>query len=103
MFIELGTDGAIALREAENFRAFKLVVHGGRTRLEEVRTALSGLAELADEDDAWVSATALRGRPEVVQDAAWQSGFDAMVEKARPHGWVHPETGAVRAHIEWVD
>jgi hypothetical protein len=103
MFIEVGANGAPALRDAGNFRAFKLVVHGGRDRLEAARTALNGLAELLDDDHAWVSATALRGRPEVAQDAAWQSGFDSMVEKARPHGWVHPESGAIRAHVEWVD
>ena len=35
-------------------------------------------------------------------DAAWQQNFSAMIEKARPHGWIDDQRNAIKAHIEWV-
>ena len=103
MYLELDPTGAPALRDPANFRAFKLVLHKGRDTLAAAHAAFAGLATPEGEGHVWVSASALRARPEVAHDADWQSGFDAMVETARPHGWVHPETGAIRAHIEWAE
>jgi hypothetical protein len=28
--------------------------------------------------------------------------FSAMIEKARPHGWIDEQRKAIKAHIEWV-
>ena len=102
MFVKLTADHRVLLEDRENFRAFKLVVEGGRDDLDAVRGALAGTAELADADTAWVSQDALRGRPEVSQDVAWQQSFAAMVEKARPHGWIDDARKAIKAHVEWV-
>ena len=102
MYLELMPGEAPALRDAGNFRAFKLVVHGTPAMLEAARAAFAGLATFEDAAHAWVAAGALQARPEVAEDGAWQAGFAAMVEKARPHGWIHPETGAIRAHVEWT-
>lgn len=103
MFIEIDRDATATVKDPENFRAFKIVAPDGPDRIETVRRALHGLAELEGDGHAWVAPAALARNPAVAGLPGWQSGFDAMVEKARPHGWVHPETGAVRAHIEWVE
>ena len=93
----------LRLEDRDNFRAFKLVVAGRRADLAEVRRALNGTVELADTDTAWVSEQALRHWPEVAADAAWQQSFSAMIEKAKPHGWIDEQRQAIKAHVEWVE
>jgi hypothetical protein len=103
LFLKLAADRNLHLAEQDNFRAFKLVVVGRRDELDAVRGALAGTAELVDADTAWVLEGALRRRPEVANDAAWQQALTGMIEKAKPHGWIDAERQAIKAHIEWVE
>jgi hypothetical protein len=102
MFLKLTTAGELQFEDRQNFRAFKLVVEGDRGRLDTVRGTVAGKAELPDADTAWIFEDALRRWPGVEQDAAWQQGLSAMIEKARPHGWIDDTRKAIKAHIEWV-
>ena len=102
MFVKLTADRRVVLEERDNFRAFKLVVEGPRRDLDAVRRVLAGIAELPDADTAWISEAALRARAEVAQDATWQQSFGAMIDKARPHGWIDDTRKAIKAHVEWV-
>jgi hypothetical protein len=102
MFLKLSAAGDLQFEDRDNFRAFKLVVEGDRDRLDAVRRALAGKAELPDADTAWIFEDALRRWPGVENDAAWQQNFSAMIEKARPHGWIDDERKAIKAHVEWV-
>jgi len=103
MFVKLTSDRHVTLEDRDNFRAFKLVIEGARDDLDAVRQALAGTAEIPDADTAWISQAALRQRQEVAQDAAWQQSFAAMIEKARPHGWIDDARAAIKAHVEWVE
>ena len=103
MIVKLAADRTVLLEDRDNFRAFKLVVEGRRDDLAAVRAALGETADLVDADTAWVSQDALRLRPEVATDAAWQQSFVAMIEKAKPHGWIDEQRQAIKAHVEWVD
>jgi hypothetical protein len=102
MFLKLNAAGQLQLEDRDNFRAFKLVVESDRSRLDEVRRALTGQAELPDAETAWIFEQALRRWPDVENDAAWQQNFSAMIEKARPHGWIDDARKAIKAHVEWV-
>ena len=102
MIVKLTADRQIVLEDRDNFRAFKLVIDGRRADIEDVRHALAGTAELPDADTAWVSQDALRLRPEVAADTAWQESFAAMIETARPHGWIDDSRKAIKAHVEWA-
>ncbi len=66
-----------------------------------MRGALASVATVVDRDIAWVSEEALREWPGCVDDAAWQEALTAMIEKARPHGWIDDTNRRIRAHIEW--
>jgi hypothetical protein len=99
MFVKVSADG-VTLEDRDNFRAFKLVVE--RVDLEAARSALAGIADLPDRDTAWIFEAALRQRPEVAQDQAWQQALGAMIEKARPHGWIDDQRKAIKAHVECV-
>ena len=102
MYLKLSASGELSFEDRQNFRAFKLVVEGKREQLDAVRTALSGKAELPDADTAWIFQDALRRWPGIEHDAAWQQNFGAMVEKARPHGWIDDARHAIKAHVEWA-
>jgi hypothetical protein len=102
VFLKLTAGGELLFEDRANFRAFKLVVEGGRERLEEVRKGFAGKAELPDAENAWIYQDALRQWPGIEHDAAWQQNFSAMIEKARPHGWIDDDRKAVKAHIEWI-
>ena len=102
MFLKLSAADGLQFEDRDNFRAFKLVVEDDRGRLDDVRRALAGKAELPDADTAWVLEDALRRWPGVADNADWQSKLSAMIEKARPHGWIDDARKAIKAHIEWV-
>ena len=103
MFIKLSANGDATLEDRDNFRAFKLVVDGGPAGLEAARRALAGKADLPDQSTAWIFEAALRGWPSVAEDAAWQANLGAMIEKAKPHGWIDEQRQAIKAHIEWTE
>ena len=102
MFVKVSADGSVQLEDRDNFRAFKLVIAGDRRTIDDVRRVLGHVAEFVDGDTAWVFADALRQRAEVANNPAWQQNFSAMIEKARPHGWIDDQRNAIKAHVEWV-
>jgi len=102
MFIKVTAAGEVSFEDRENFRAFKLMVEGGPDRLDAVRQATAGKAELPDAETAWIFEDALRRWPGVEHHAAWQQSLSAMIEKARPHGWIDDNRKAIKAHIEWI-
>jgi predicted transcriptional regulator len=103
MFLKLSATGSVTLEDRDNFRAFKLVIEGGPARLDQARRALMNTAELLDQTHAWIFEQALRQRPEVAGDTAWQASLGAMIEKAKPHGWIDEQKKAIKAHIEWTE
>jgi hypothetical protein len=102
MFVKVAADGRVSLEDRDNFRTFKLVIEGSPAGLDAARRALAGAAELPDQSYGWIFEAALRQRPEVAHDAAWQQNLGTMIEKAKPHGWVDDARKAIRAHIEWT-
>ena len=103
MFVKVFADSSVTLEERDNFRAFKLMVTGNPSKLDAIREALAGIAELPDKDTAWIFEAALRRWDGVAQDQAWQQNLSAMIEKAKPHGWIDEQRQAIKAHIEWQE
>jgi hypothetical protein len=101
MFLKVSAASTVTLEDAHNFRAFKVVV-ATDTELESVRNALARVATLPDRGTAWVSEQALRAWPGYANDAQWQSSLTAMIEKARPHGWIDEASKSIKAHVEWA-
>ena len=102
MFLKFTAAGELRFEDRQNFRAFKLVVEGDRGRLDAVRRAIAAKADMPDAETAWIYQDALRRWPGVEQDRAWQQSFSAMIEKARPHGWIDDTRKAIKAHVEWA-
>jgi hypothetical protein len=102
MFLKLSAAAELRFEDRNNFRAFKLVVDGDPDRLEDVRRAVADKAEMPDAHTAWIFEDALRRWPGVDHDTTWQQNFSAMIEKARPHGWIDDQRKAIKAHVEWA-
>jgi len=102
MFLKVSAAGDVTFEDRDDFRAFKLTVEDDRGKLDALRRALAGKAEVPDAGTAWIFEAALRGWPGVAQDGPWQQSFSAMIEKARPHGWIDETRRAIKAHIEWL-
>jgi hypothetical protein len=102
VFLKFSAAGELQFEDRNNFRAFRLVVEGEPGRLDQVRSAVAGKAELPDADTAWIMEDTLRRWPGVENDTGWQQNFSAMIEKARPHGWIDDSRKAIKAHVEWV-
>jgi hypothetical protein len=103
VFLKFTSAAGLQFEDRDNFRAFKLVVESGRNKIEDVRRAVAGKAELPDAETAWIFEDALRRWPGVENDNAWQQNLSAMIEKARPHGWIDDKRKAIKAHVEWVE
>ncbi len=96
MIIHVTPEGAVELRERDDFKTFKIAVARTGADAAFIARALHGTAALEpDGKTAWVSPQALRKD----QPAAWVASFDKMVESVRRFGWVRDD-GAVRAHVE---
>jgi hypothetical protein len=103
MFICVHATNDVTFEDRDNFRAFKVVVRIPQATLEEAQIALAGLATLPDRETAWVSADALRQWSGVRDNPDWQKNFDAMIEKAKPHGWIDESNNTIKAHVEWAE
>lgn len=100
MIIFITAEGRAELREADEFRSFKIVADAGLPPAA-LGGALAGMATLeADGKTAWVARDAVKRLRGADAPAAWTASFDKMVESVRRFGWVNDETGSVRAHIE---
>ena len=103
MFVKLSATGTVTLEDRDNFRAFKLVVEQPKTALAHVKKVLSGTILVSDTETAWVSETALRHLSGHAHDHEWHHKLAAMIEKAKPHGWIDEVNQAIKAHIEWQE
>jgi hypothetical protein len=103
MIVLLDDDGTIRLEAADDFRRFHCEIGLAHASLEAAQAALAGTARIESREHAWVDLAALLrlGRQAAPEPEAWAAAAQAMVDKARPHGWVRDEPTAIKAHIEW--
>ncbi len=100
MIIYITAEGRADLRDADEFRSFKIVVDRGLAPAA-LAQALTGLATLeTDVKTAWVDRDAVKRLRGADAPAAWSASFDKMIDSVRRFGWVNDQTGSVRAHIE---
>jgi hypothetical protein len=100
--VDLGQDPAVpALREPEDFTAFKLTTPG-YSAPGPLDRALGELGSVDDDGThAWLTIDGVRALAGDLADSpSWSESFDAMVAYAGSKGWLSPEGDAIRAHIE---
>jgi hypothetical protein len=94
--------GPARLAEPDDFQAFAAVA-SGPAQDERLAVAARGVGRAVDATHVFVDVAALRAmdgaRP---ADAAWAEALDGMLGYAASKGWTD-DSGAVRAHVEWID
>ena len=93
--------GVVSLLDPDDFKVFKVVVEGAECQLDRVAADFDRIAVFDGTATAWVAQSALRAMAPQGTDSAWSRALDAMVERAKPHGWIDVATGAIKAHVEW--
>ena len=102
MEILVKDDLTIEIGDPLNFRKFSLKVAYPASAAEPVADACKGLATLAEDNHAWVDAQRLLDWPGLRDDPQWGDGLRAMIEKARPYGWIAENPLRIKAHIDWA-
>lgn len=98
MIVDVRTDGSVALLEAEDMRAFKLVAPIAMSDADLARS-LKGAADVSA-GHAWVSQSWIRAHAPLAAQGEWQASFAKMVAYAGTKGWLRETDAAIRAHIE---
>jgi hypothetical protein len=101
MIIAITSAGALELKEADDFKGFKIAVEKPGMSDAEIAAALKGVATLdAERKHAWVSQDALKNWKGKPQPAEWTTSFEKMVEAVKKYGFIDEATGNVRGHLE---
>lgn len=103
MEINVRQDFTVSLRDAGNFKVFKVVAALNRSAYEAVRAHFGDVGYFREPHTAFINEHWLRGQDETRDDAAWQHGLDQMISYAQSKGWIDARTGAIQAHVEWRD
>jgi hypothetical protein len=103
MIIAITPAGALELKEADDFKGFKIAVEKPGMSDAEIATALKPIATPdGDGKHYWVTQAAMKNWNGKPQPTEWSASFDAMLEKVKKYGYVDEATGNVKAHIERV-
>lgn len=103
MIFSVTASGAVSLLDTCNLRKFH--VECGRPRPPDGDAAVvtaSGL-RFADQDTAWVEIACLKRMDPFAGSEERVRELEAMVQKAKPHGWVSENGEEIRAHVIWSD
>ena len=104
MIVFIHADGRAELREPGTLNKFRVDIDAGRTTLGAITDKSASLLSFEDDATAWVDLAALFTLSGAPQDRMWRDDVHAMIEKARPYGWVRDEPApAIKAHVVWAD
>jgi hypothetical protein len=99
MIVLIGKKNGPQLLDINNFRAFRVDIPAD-SNIPEMQLEISPYVVFEGENVAWVAEAWLRTHN---ADEEWRRSLAAMIEAARPHGWVRDTPIlAFRAHVERV-
>jgi hypothetical protein len=97
MIVHYSAEGGLELRDASEFKTFKLVLEGCAV----ARPDIAGVT-FVDDGNALVRIDAVPALCGAPADPAWRAGLDAMVTAAAKYGWIDEATQSIKAHVERV-
>jgi hypothetical protein len=100
MIVHVAVASGISLLNAEDTRRFKVRIACQPEQLPKGHEMLATIGRVEDANTAWIDVDALKYRLLAAPNPQWLSEIDAMVEAARPYGWISEDSRSVRAHIE---
>lgn len=100
MIVHVAVGAGISLLNPEDTRRFKVRISCQPAELQQAHAMLATIGRVEHADAAWIDVDALKYRLHSAPDPQWLADVDAMVEAARPYGWVSEDRCSIRAHIE---
>jgi hypothetical protein len=88
------------LQSPEDFNSFKVLLVR-TSRFQTTDPSLDGIAELTEDDHAWISRAWILRASGLEQSQEWCTGFAKMLQFAQKQGWIRESDGAIKAHIEY--
>jgi hypothetical protein len=98
MFISVGRDGTLTLREPDDFKRFHAEADGDIAP-DAIKNALGSIASF-EGDDFWVDVEALKTLSGRSGDSAWERNFESMIRSVEKFGWLSPDGKRVRCHLK---
>lgn len=103
MLVRVNRQLIAVLTETEDFKRFSVAIDTTANDLTAVKDALREVGVLSDDGYMWVSESWLREASPHSSDEMWQQNLTAMINAVRKFGRIDEETGAIRAHVVWMD
>jgi hypothetical protein len=99
MFISVGRDGTLTLREPDDFKRLHIETADGEMPPDGVAAALASIAT-RDGDNFWLGVEALKALSGRAQETAWAANFAAMIASVQKFGWLSADGQRVRCHLK---
>ena len=96
----IGEDGSLSLQEVEDMKSFSVVEAQNASEKAKASSALSHIAEPAENDHFWIDADAVIQLSSMKDDEQWVDRFWNMLNKVEPYGYYDTATKRVKAHVE---
>ena len=95
MYILVDVNGVLSLQDSDNFREFSIVDESGGL----APTALSAIAEPAEDDHVWLDAKFVIELSTRDADQQWIDAFWEMLAKVEAYGYSNMTEQKVKAHL----
>jgi hypothetical protein len=100
MILHLPPVGPAVLLQPEDLGRLSCEIGLPRASAIEAQARLRHVARLED-GHAWIRIGWLRDAAANAYGAEWAKRFEAMIDRARPHGWASDDGLSVKAHVVW--
>jgi len=101
MIVHIDRDGAVSIRDAEDFTRFSISIDAPIGDAALIARKLAPEIDVESPEHAWVDADLLVRASGHQGDEAWRGGFDKMMTYAKSAGWTRQNGKFVRGHIDW--
>jgi hypothetical protein len=100
MYIQIAGDGSLSLEDCDNMKAFSIVEPVDASATGKAVTALSAIAEPAEENHYWIDAEAVVQLSSQGGNPQWLENFWNMLKQVEAYGYSDVENKRIKAHVE---
>lgn len=100
MFLMIDENGSLSLQEVEDLKSFSVVEAQDASEKAKASSAISHIAEPAEDNHYWIDADAVIQMSSMKDDKQWVDSFWEMLDKVAPYGYYDAATKRVKAHVE---
>ena len=99
MIIRVGADGALELRQADDFKGFHIEAELANSDRTSLIAAIAPIGR-SDGVDFWIDIEKLKQLSGRQLDPHWAKRFHTMLAFAKQFGWINEDGTEVRCHVK---